>query len=124
MLCKNNEPRVKSLLVIYLRVEEEFRTLRKWQPTLVFLPEESHGRRSLGGYSPRGRKESDTTERLHSLRTLKGEKTLSSATSSGQLQNATFNKSYRLGNCTTSALCYPLLHLCKDYKPLLKNNFT
>ena len=35
---------------------------RKWQPTPVFLPGESHGRRSLVGYSPRGRKESDTTE--------------------------------------------------------------
>ena len=40
---------------------------RKWQPTPVFLPGESHGRRSLGGYSQWGRKESDTTERLHSL---------------------------------------------------------
>ena len=29
-----------------------------------FLPEESHGQRSLVGYSPWGRKESDTTERL------------------------------------------------------------
>ena len=38
---------------------------RKWQPTPVFLPGESHGRRSLVGYSSRGRKESDTTERLH-----------------------------------------------------------
>ena len=37
---------------------------RKWQPTLVFLPGEYHGLRSLVGYSPRGRKESDTTERL------------------------------------------------------------
>ena len=25
---------------------------RKWQPTLVFLPGESHGRKSLVGYSP------------------------------------------------------------------------
>ena len=25
---------------------------RKWQPTPVFLPEESHGQRSLAGYSP------------------------------------------------------------------------
>ena len=33
----------------------------------VFLPGESHGQRSLVGYSPRGRKESDTTKRLHSL---------------------------------------------------------
>ena len=38
---------------------------RKWQPTLVLLPGESHGGRSLVGYSPWGRKESDTTERLH-----------------------------------------------------------
>ena len=38
---------------------------RKWQPTPVFLPGESHGRRSLVGYSPQGRKESDTTEGLH-----------------------------------------------------------
>ena len=35
---------------------------RAWQPTPVFLPGESHGQRSLAGYSPRGRKESDTTE--------------------------------------------------------------
>ena len=40
---------------------------RKWQPTPVFLPGESHGQRSLVGYSPRGHKELDTTERLHSL---------------------------------------------------------
>ena len=32
---------------------------RKWQPTLVFLPGESHGQRSLAGYSSRGRKKSD-----------------------------------------------------------------
>ena len=38
---------------------------RKWQPTPVFLPGESHGRRSLVGYSPWGLKGLDTTERLH-----------------------------------------------------------
>ena len=38
---------------------------RKWQPTPVFLPGESHGWRSLVSYSPRGCKESDTTKRLH-----------------------------------------------------------
>ena len=32
------------------------------QPISVFLPGESHGQRSLAGYSPRGRKESDMTE--------------------------------------------------------------
>ena len=34
---------------------------RKWQPTLVFLPVKSHGRRSLADYSPWGCKELDTT---------------------------------------------------------------
>ena len=37
---------------------------RKWQPTPVLLPGESHGWRSLVGYSPWGRKEFDMTERL------------------------------------------------------------
>ena len=32
------------------------------QPTPVFLPGESHGRRNLAGYSPWGRKESDRPE--------------------------------------------------------------
>ena len=35
---------------------------RAWQPTPVFLPVESHGQRSLAGYSQWGHKESDTTE--------------------------------------------------------------
>ena len=48
---------------IYTHIHVHWR--RKWQPTPVFLPGEAHGRRSLVGYSPRGRKESDTTERLH-----------------------------------------------------------
>ena len=38
---------------------------RKWQPTPVLLPGESHGGKSLVSYSPQGRKESDTTELLH-----------------------------------------------------------
>ena len=38
---------------------------RKWQPTPVFLPGESHGQKSLVGYSPRGCQESDTTKQLH-----------------------------------------------------------
>ena len=37
---------------------------RKWQPTPVFLPGKSHRQKSLVGYSPWGRKESDTTEQL------------------------------------------------------------
>ena len=37
---------------------------REWLPSPVFLPEESHGQRSLMSYSPWGCKESDTTEQL------------------------------------------------------------
>ena len=37
---------------------------RKWPPTPVLLPGESHGQRSLEGYRPWGRQESDTTEWL------------------------------------------------------------
>ena len=37
----------------------------QWHLTSVFLPGKSHGRRSLVGCSPWGRKESDTTEQLH-----------------------------------------------------------
>ena len=39
--------------------------LEKWQSTPVLLPGKSHGQRSLIGYSPWGRKESDMTEQLH-----------------------------------------------------------
>ena len=35
---------------------------RAWQPTPVFLPGESHGQRSLAGYSLQGPTELDTTE--------------------------------------------------------------
>ena len=38
---------------------------RKGQSISVFLPGEFHGRRSLKGYSPRGSKESNTTEQFH-----------------------------------------------------------
>ena len=37
---------------------------KKWQPSPVFLPRESHGQRSLVGYSPQGPKESDRTEAI------------------------------------------------------------
>ena len=37
---------------------------REGQPTLVFLPGESHGQRSLVGYSPWGHKELDMTGQL------------------------------------------------------------
>ena len=44
---------------------EQFKWRRQWHPTPVLLPGKSHGWRSLVGYSPWGRTESDTSERLH-----------------------------------------------------------
>ena len=38
---------------------------RQWHPTPVLLPGKSHRRRSLEGFSPRGRWGLDTTEQLH-----------------------------------------------------------
>ena len=53
---------------------------REWQFTPVFLPGESHGQKSLAGYSPWGHKESDTTEvteqaRTHIQHSIKSENT-------------------------------------------------
>ena len=54
-LSAMSETRVKSL-----GWEDPQR--REWQPILVFLPGESHGLRSLAGYSSWSHKESDTTK--------------------------------------------------------------
>ena len=47
---------------IYLTSSSLFEWGREWQPTLIFLPEKSHGQRNLVSCSPWGRKELDTTE--------------------------------------------------------------
>ena len=52
-------PAMRETWVQSLRWEDPWR--RKWHPTPVLLPGESHGWRILVGYSPQGRKESDTT---------------------------------------------------------------
>ena len=57
-----NSPGMQETQVQSLGWEDPWR--RKWQPTPVFVPGESHGQRVLVGYSPRGCKESDTTEQL------------------------------------------------------------
>ena len=54
---QNTEFLIKMYLYISWR--------REWQSTPALLPGKSHGQRSLIGYSPWGRKESDTTERVH-----------------------------------------------------------
>ena len=59
--------RLKRLLVMQETWVRNIPWRRKRQPTPVLLSGESHGQRSLVGYSPRGLKESDTPERLHFL---------------------------------------------------------
>ena len=54
--------RVRHDWVTSLSLSTVMHWRRKWQPTPVFLPGESHGRRSVVGCSPWGRTESDTTE--------------------------------------------------------------
>ena len=55
-------PAMRETWVQSLGWEDPWR--RAWQPTPIFWPGESHGQRSLVGYSPWGCTESDTTEQL------------------------------------------------------------
>ena len=55
----------ESLLIIYFIYSNLYLQSRQWHSTPVLLPGKSHGRRSLVGCSPWGRKELDTTEQLH-----------------------------------------------------------
>ena len=57
-----NLPAVQEAWVQFLGQEDPLE--KGWLPTPVFLPTEFHGQRSLVGYSPWGRKESDMTEQL------------------------------------------------------------
>ena len=72
-LVNSNIPHICNLIITICRTPEFDFWVRKipcgreWQPTPVFLLENLHGQRNLVGYSLWGRKESDTTERLHSL---------------------------------------------------------
>ena len=56
-------PLINSTRVLYCIFLQKWR--RQWHPTPVFLPGKSHGRQSLVGSSPWGRKELDMTERLN-----------------------------------------------------------
>ena len=59
---------------------------RAWQPIPEFLPGESHGQRSLLGYSPWGCKELDTTEATWCFWTVVLEKTLESPLDCKEIQ--------------------------------------
>ena len=60
---------------------------RARQPTPVFLPGESHGQRKLAGYSPWGRKESDTTEQLNNCHLIRETCTRSAVESQSRAEN-------------------------------------
>ena len=55
--CSAEDKRVPSL-------GQEIPWEKKWQPTPVFLPGESHGQRNLVGYSPWGHEDLDMTDQL------------------------------------------------------------
>ena len=55
-----NLPAMQETWVQSLGVEDLLE--RKWQPTPVFLPGESHGQRILAAYSPWGQEVLDMTE--------------------------------------------------------------
>ena len=54
-----------SGLYLLISYNEKKKNLLQWQATPVLLPGKSHGWRSLVGWSPWGRYESDATEWLH-----------------------------------------------------------
>ena len=61
LVIKNSPANAGDLRVIGL-ISEWGRSPGGGQPTLVFLPGESHGQRNLVGHNPWGCKESDMTE--------------------------------------------------------------
>ena len=61
----NYHPNEKRGCFFKACIAKESAIIGEWQPTPVLLPRKSHGQRSLVGCSPWGRKELDTTERLH-----------------------------------------------------------
>ena len=65
-----NLPAVRETWIWSLGWKDPWR--RKWQPSPVFLPGESHWQRSLAGYSLWGHKELDTTQQLtHTIRKVR-----------------------------------------------------
>ena len=54
-----NPPAMQKTQVQFLGWEDPLE--RKWHPTPVFLPGNSHGQRSLAGYYPKSHEELDTT---------------------------------------------------------------
>ena len=99
---------------------------RAWQPTPVFLPEESHGQRSLADNCPQGCKEPDTTEapqHAHSPSALQ-EKELSSLLWLPPIidqQNILYTSSNLKSTCFL--MCYFNKHACIQPQRVFKKNY-
>ena len=62
-LVVNNPLPMQDMQEMYIQsLDQEDPLAWEWQTTLVFLSGESHGQRSLVGYTPWHHKELDTTE--------------------------------------------------------------
>ena len=102
---------------------------KKWKPTPVFFPGETHGQRRLAGYSPRGCKESDMTEWLSTHEPGKRWKMNSAAgIMQGEDWNRTPGAEKAEEHCVSSVSRSPLLSLLtawclrfrRGLKPLAK----
>ena len=82
---------------------------RQWQPAPIFLPGESLVQRNLSGYSPWGRKESDTTEATQHARTH------------AHTHTHTANKNYSPETCRIVSDFTKLKKLALCKKAFLKN---
>ena len=74
----------------------------KWQPTPVLLLGKFHGLRSLVGYSPWGCKESNMTDRLHSLL---GRKVMTNLDSILKIRDITLPTKF----CLVKAMVFPVV---------------
>ena len=89
---------------------------RKWHPTPVFLPEKSHGQRSLAGCSPKGGKESDATERPSDWPQAHACDCIASNTSAWKFvfsRSSLCHLPRRLVPYYLTSICYFLVSLCE-----------
>ena len=61
-VVKNPPANARDIGDVVWSLDGEDPLKEEMEPTPVFLPGESHGQKSLVGYSPQGHKESDMTE--------------------------------------------------------------
>ena len=89
---------------------------REWQSTPVFLPGKSHRQRSLAGYSPWGRKKSDTTKRLTHLLSTGCDQWLCWGKSWMDLEECKLKTRSSTGlSCPNAALREGRCYLCRNW---------